>query len=180
MNLILFGFKKCGKTYYGLKVAQRMHMRFLDTDLLIEELYTKRYHQTHNCKEIVDRHGLEVFRELEQQVIYSLVQIDNCVVALGGGAVFQENNVEHLKKVGTLVYIKASKEVIKHRILSGEIPAYIDKKHPQDSFESMYKERKPIYERIQAFCVDTENKTEEQVVTLLCNLVESIKAHYGK
>jgi len=40
MNLILFGFKKCGKTYYGKRIAKELGLPFLDTDQRLEEIYS--------------------------------------------------------------------------------------------------------------------------------------------
>lgn len=180
MNLILFGYKKCGKTYYGLKLAHKMHMHYLDTDQMIEELFTARLHQTLTCKQIVQHHGLHLLRELEKQVIYSLEHVDNTVIALGGGAVLDEGNVEHLKKIGALVYLKTNKEILKKRILSGELPSYIDPEDPVGSFEDMYIHRKPFYEKVPGFTIDTDHQSEQEVVSRLCDLVETLKAASGE
>lgn len=180
MNLILFGYKKCGKTYYGLKVAHKMHMHYFDTDQMIEELFTSRFHQTLSCKQIVEKHGIHQLRELEKQVIYSFSQVKNSVIALGGGVVLDETNVEHLTKIGTLVYLKTPREVLKKRILSGELPSYIDPKDPVGSFEDMYMHRKPFYEKIPAIVIDVENKTEEEIEKLLCDLVVTTRIANGE
>ena len=98
MNLLLFGFKRCGKTYLGLKVAQKMHMHFLDTDQMIEDLFTARHHKTLACREIVHDHGIHFFRELEKQVIYSLENTTNTVIALGGGSVLDQANARAYRR----------------------------------------------------------------------------------
>lgn len=180
MNMILFGFKKCGKTYFGLTVAQKMHMHFIDTDQKIEELYQSRYHKKLSCKQIAEHHGLNTLRELEKQAIFSLEKIDNAVVALGGGAVLDKENVDYLQKIGSLVYLRAEKESLKTRILSGDIPAYIDMADPIQSFEEMYTNRLGVYETIQAFKVDTQNKSEQQIVQILCDLIEVIRVSHGQ
>lgn len=180
MNLILFGFKKSGKTYLGLKVAAEMRMHFLDTDQMVEELFTARYHKVLSSKQIVTHHGMHLFRELEKQVIFSLKGIDNTVIALGGGSILDKDNLDHLTKTGTLVYIKTDKETLKKRMLSGEIPSYIDPVDPIGSFEELYKHRIPFYEKVPAFSVDTSARSESQVMQILCDLVESVRASYGQ
>ena len=154
-------------------------MQYLDTDQMIESLFTSRFHQTLPCKQIVIHHGIHLLRELEKQVIYSLSHIKNTVIALGGGAVLDETNVNHLQNIGTLVYLKTDKETLKKRILSGELPSYIDTKNPVKSFEDMYADRKPFYEKIPAFTIDTDQKSEEEVVRLLSDIVESIRGSEG-
>ncbi|MBM3199226.1 MAG: shikimate kinase, partial [Chlamydiae bacterium] len=74
MNIILFGFKKCGKTYYGLQLAKKLHMHFVDTDLMIEELYTKIHHQTLPYRDIAKKHGFAFFRNLEKHAVAQLAQ----------------------------------------------------------------------------------------------------------
>jgi shikimate kinase len=179
MNLILFGYKKSGKTYFGLELARMRKMRFIDTDLLTEELYTARYHQCLSCKEIVKHHGLNLLRELEKQVIFSLTDLHHTVVALGGGIVLDKENLAHLMKIGSLVYLKADKEALKKRILSGEIPSYLDCNDLHASFEKMYHERLPIYESIPAFVIDTHLKTEKQILHILNDYCESVEASHG-
>lgn len=180
MNLLLFGYKKSGKSYYGLKVANKMHMNFLDTDLLVEELYLKKHHKSLNCKQIVLHHGRRAFQELEREVICGLDEIENTVIALGGSTVLDESNVLHLKKIGTLVYLKADKKTIMERILRGELPSYIDPENPVASFEKMYQERLSIYEHIGSFIIDTSHKTEEQITKLLCEHVDTLRGFNGK
>ena len=179
MNLLLFGYKKSGKSYYGLKVADKMHMNFIDTDLLVQELYTKKHHKTLTCKEIVLHHGRQAFQDLEKEVICSLDDIENSVIALGGSTVLDEKNVLHLKKIGSLVYLKTDKKTLMERILRGELPSYIDPKNPMESFEKMYEERLPIYEHIGSFIIDTSHKTEEQVTKLLCEHVHTLRGFNG-
>ncbi len=164
MNIFLFGFKKCGKTYFGMKLAQKLHRDFLESDHLIEELYTAEYHQTLSYREIAKKHGFAFFRELEKSAVSLLVQKKQCIVSLGGGLVLDPGNIERLKQVGTVIYLKAPKAVLKTKILSGEIPHYLDPQHPAESFEKLYEERMPIYEKISTHVVDIENKSEEKIL----------------
>ncbi|MBI3236336.1 MAG: hypothetical protein HYZ48_01300 [Chlamydiales bacterium] len=39
MNTILIGFKSCGKTYFGKKLAEHLSLPFIETDSLIEKEY---------------------------------------------------------------------------------------------------------------------------------------------
>jgi len=181
MNLILFGFKKCGKTYYGLKLAQALHTKFIDTDLLIEELYTKIHHHTLSYREIVKKHGFPFFRNLEKHAVSLLAHEKNSVISLGGGVVLDQDNVDRLQKMGTLIYLKTSKKTLKHRILSEDPPSFFDPNHLSDSFENLYRERLPVYENIAAEIIDTHGLTEEQLLNKLVFLAHELKAQkYGK
>ena len=39
MNIILIGFKNCGKTTIGKMLASTLNYKFVDTDILLEKYY---------------------------------------------------------------------------------------------------------------------------------------------
>jgi len=181
MNIILFGFKKCGKTYYGLKAAQKLHMHFVDSDLLLEEHYRKIHHEEIHYREIAKKHGFPFFRALEKHVVSSLMQQKNSIISLGGGVVLDPENVERLRQIGTLVYIKTPKKILEQRILSSDPPAYMDSLHPLESFEKMYMERLPVYEEVKALEIDTEGLSENEIIDIICDLIKKMHGkHDGK
>ncbi|HSX04041.1 MAG TPA: shikimate kinase [Rhabdochlamydiaceae bacterium] len=164
MNLILFGFKGCGKTHFGKLVADRLHLPFLDIDHLIEQAYFKQFHLPFSCRQIALEKGNGYFRALEKESVHSLGNIKNYIIALGGGTVLDENNVTFLKQLGKLLYLKIDKETLKKRILSHELPSYLDPDDPEESFENMYHDRKEKYEAIGAKAIDLQNKSDEEVI----------------
>ncbi|MCX6988325.1 MAG: hypothetical protein NTZ52_02300 [Chlamydiae bacterium] len=173
MNLLLFGFKQCGKTYLGLRVAQKMQMHFIDTNHMIEHLFTARYHKILTCQEIIHHHGVHFFSELEKQVIYSLENTKNTVIALGSEAVLDQTNVDHLVKIGTLVYLETDKEILERRMFSLELPPAIDRKDLQASFKAMYENRSLIYQHIPSLVINTGHHAEEHIIKMLRDIVSS-------
>lgn len=167
-HILLFGFKKCGKTYYGMKTAQKLHREFIETDHLVEELYVTEYHQSLPYREISKKHGFSFFQELEKRAVSLVAQKKRCVVSLGGGIVLDPENIARLQEIGTFVYLKTPKHLLKTRILSGDVPNYFDPKHPDLSFEKIYQEREPLYERIAAHIIDVGGKTEEEIIKEIC------------
>ena len=107
-----------------------LHMKFIDSDLLIEEVYTKIYHQALSYREIAKKHGFAFFRNLEKHAVSLLAQEKNSVISLGGGVLLDEENVARLQKLGPLIYLKTPKNVLKRRILSQDPPAFFDPQHP--------------------------------------------------
>ncbi len=171
MNLILFGFKGCGKTHFGKKLAQEMHRPFIDTDSLIEEFYAEQKGERISAREIYRKMGKEGFRALESEAILSLEKVKDSIIALGGGAVLDPSNVEFLKKLGALVYLEASPEILKERVMREEMPAFLDEKDPSRAFIEMIHERKPLYESIPARRVNTENLDEAGVLAALRSIL---------
>lgn len=166
-NWILFGFKRCGKTYFGLRLAQKMNRPFLDIDSLIEQKNGL------PCREIALQFGDPYFRELESHTVRSL-QCHNTIIALGGGTILFQNNLNHLKKLGTFIYLKCPKETLKQRLLTPPLPSYLNPDHPEDSFEKIYSTRIKQYETIPAHHIDLQAKSDTQILEELWHLTNSV------
>jgi shikimate kinase len=167
MNIILFGFKRCGKTHFGKLLAKKLKRPFVDTDHLIEEAHGEK------CRQIALKIGDSAFRDLEKQAVASLEMQKESVISVGGGAILDPDNAKKLAKLGTLVYLQLDKETLKKRLLSGELPSYLDPKDPESSFEAMYQERKAIYEQIPALKIDIAGKNEQEIIDLI---IEGLKS----
>lgn len=171
MNLLLFGFKASGKTHFGKLLSHKMHRPFIDTDDLIVELYKKDTDKQRNCRQIHKELGEEPFRGLETRALHLLKHVQNSIIALGGGAILNPKNVEFLQTVGALVYLKASPEKLKARILKDEIPSFLDPKDPEGSFYRMIQEREPLYRGIRARVIDTDALDEAGVLAALSSIL---------
>ncbi len=171
MNLILFGYKAAGKTHFGKKLAAEIHRPFIDTDDLILELYKKETKHQGTLRHIHEQLGEKPFRDLETRALLLLKGIDHSIIALGGGAPLRAENVAYLQKMGALVYLKTSVEKLKKKMLSGELPSFLDPKNPEKSFHDMIQERDPIYRSIPAQVIDTDALDEAGVIAALRSIL---------
>ncbi len=179
MNLILFGFKGSGKTHFGKLLSIEMHRPFIDTDDLASELFTKETGKKRNAKQISEELGEPGFRALETRTLELLQNVQNSIIALGGGAVLKPENVELLQKIGQLVFLKAAPGKIKERMFKGDLPSFLDKKDPEGSFWKMIQEREPIYRSIPARSVDTDVLDEPGVLAALKSIFLLEEPHLG-
>ena len=161
-NIILYGFKSSGKTSVGQQIAQQLNMNFIDVDRVIEKIYGKRNFVAMGARKIYHTEGDKYFRNLEKDAILSLINVENTVIATGGGSVLDPNNVAVLKKIGKLVYLKTTKETIKTRLLSNQ-SRLLDDKDFTNSFETMYESRIATYESIADMAIDTNEKDVETI-----------------
>ncbi|HGJ64629.1 TPA: shikimate kinase, partial [bacterium] len=95
-NIILVGFMGTGKTSVGLRLAEILRMKFVDTDGLIE------VDSGMSISDMFAQMGEEYFREKETMIIESVSKLDNQVIATGGGAVKREININNLKSNGII------------------------------------------------------------------------------
>lgn len=84
-----------GKTTTGRLLAELAGLEFVDSDQEIER-GTRR-----TCANIKINSGESTFRELEESVVLSLLDRQDCVIALGGGAWMQFNVREKAQQLGT-------------------------------------------------------------------------------
>jgi shikimate kinase len=180
MNLILFGFKSCGKTTLGKMIAIRMNRPFFDTDNMLEQLHYQWTGDQLHFREIYKKIGEDAFRKLESDVVQQLKGIKNAIIALGGGLILDPKNTAFLAKLGQLIYLKVSKETLKRRILSKELPSFLNPADPEGSFEQFYNERRAKYEAVPAISVDLETKTQDQVVLELSALILNVEESHGQ
>lgn len=173
MNLILFGYKSSGKTFFGNRLARELGKLFIDTDQLVEELYKKEFGEERDCRQISLKIGEEGFRKLESKVIDALKGGTHAIIAVGGGTVLNPENCLKLVSLGRLIYLEGDKETIKRRIFSNGIPSFLDPNDPENSFERMYEERKPIYEKVSTVKVKIQGKTVQQILNELKDLYQA-------
>ncbi len=146
-SIILFGFKGCGKTYYGKRVAALCGWVFKDTDILIEDLYMHRTGTRLSCRDICLKEGWPFFRSLEKEVVQCLRADPYTVLAVGGGTVLDADSCKHLENLGVLVYLSVGKDALKLRM---------EKDPPLYCFDEVYEHRKSIYENISAITIHAE------------------------
>lgn len=110
MNIILIGYRGSGKTSVGRELARLLERPFFDSDRMVFAKTGK------TVREIVEAGGWPAFREAEKAVIGELSALEQAVIALGGGAVMDPENVGALRERGTFVWLRAEPETLARRI----------------------------------------------------------------
>jgi len=174
MNIFLIGYRCTGKTTVGRSLAKRLERLFFDTDLeLVKEQGIK-------IPEIVGKKGWAAFRDIEKRVIQCACERDNQVVATGGGAVLDEENVKRMKERGVLVWLRADIKTIEKRIIEDNTtqdfrPALTSKGSVEEIRETLLA-RNPFYERAMDFFVDTDSMDIEAVSDRIIQNLKKIES----
>jgi shikimate kinase len=166
-SLVLIGMKSCGKTTIGKILARRLELTFTDMDAEIERLHAQQKGERLRFREIFARYGKDYFRDLETSALRNLDEskLDHpCVLATGGGLPLAEANRPLLKKLGTIVFLDATPEVLLARILPRGIPAFFP--YPDDparSLTELLAVRRPIYQSLAQISVVCQSEPPESV-----------------
>jgi shikimate kinase len=104
---------------------------------------------------------------------------DNQVVATGGGAVLDEENVKRMKDSGVLVWLRAEIETIEKRIVEDHStqdfrPALTSKGSVEEIRETLLA-RNPFYERAMDIFVDTDSMDIDAVCEMIIQNLNKIE-----
>ena len=166
MNIVLIGYRGTGKSTVGRRLAARLGRECLSTDA---EIVTR---AKRTIPEIVAQEGWEYFRDLESAVCRDLAGRDQLVIDTGGGAILRPQNVEALKKNGTLFWLTAPVETIAKRIGGdNQRPSLTGTKSFVEEIQDVLREREPKYQAAADHVIPTDGRTIDQLVETLFALL---------
>jgi shikimate kinase len=98
----------------GQRLARRLKRRFVDLDRAIEK------REGMKVGEIFERKGEDYFRKAEKLVLSEVLGHDGQVIATGGGAIMDEENLRLLKERSFLVWLTAPVHILLQRSGGGK------------------------------------------------------------
>ncbi len=148
-----------GKSTVGVLLAKALSRGFVDTDLVVQSAEGRR------LQDIVDADGVDRFRAIEELHVLGL-RVSNSVIATGGSVPYSERAMGHLKRDGVVVYLQLPLAAVLARITNMDSRGIAI--GPGQSFEALYAERVPLYERWADLRVDCDGLGHEDVVARTC------------
>lgn len=154
-NIVLIGMPGSGKSTVGVVLAKKMGYCFVDSDLVIQERYDRLLH------DLIEEYGVEGFWKLENDVNASL-NLHKSVIATGGSAIYGEEAMDHLHKIGTVVYLQLPYEEVNERL--GDLDARGVTLRPGQNLWDLYQERLPLYEKYADVTIHCSGKMLREIV----------------
>ncbi len=162
MNIVLIGYRGTGKTTVATLLASALGMPQICLDEEIVRRTEKR------IPDIVADHGWGYFRDLESEVVKDFAAKDGWVIDSGGGVILRTENVQNLRRNGTLVWLTAPPSVLIDRIKDDtERPALKDGKTFLEEVEEVLEERLPLYRSAADWTIDVSESTPEEVASAI-------------
>ena len=121
---------------------------------------------------IFEVEGEPGFRKREAETIERVVQLENIVLATGGGAILNQINREHLKNRGCVIYLHARPEELAKRVGQDRNRPLLRGADPLVRLKELYLARDPLYREIADLVVETGRQS---VSTLIGNLLPRIE-----
>lgn len=146
-----------GKTVVGRRLARSLGWSFVDLDAVIEA--------GEGCavREIFAGRGEGYFRQREKEALGQVLEGSGQVIALGGGAVVDRDNLRLLKERSLLVWLKVSPRTVLGRVGETDDRPLLRGPDRLKRIEELSAQREAIYAEAD-ITVDTDELTVDQVV----------------
>ncbi len=153
-NIVLIGMPSSGKTTVGKLIAKKLARPFSDTDELITKVAGE------SIPEIFKKQGEKGFRRLECDVIANAASLSGNVIATGGGAVLNRQNVNNLMQNGRIFFLDRALDLL---IPTEDRPLG----STREDIEKRYRERYALYREACHYHVDASGDAEEVANTII-------------
>ena len=140
-NICLIGLMGAGKSVIGKLLAKELRMRYYDSDNLIEKKLNKSINQ------IFSDHGESYFRNIEEDIVLSLLDKKNCVISLGGGSILSELTRKALFINSYSVYLKVDIEILYERLKKSKKRPLIFNKNIKEKLIHLTQDRNKYYRK---------------------------------
>lgn len=167
-NIILVGPMGAGKSTIGRQLAKALGRKFYDSDREIEKRTGV------SISWIFEMEGEAGFREREQRVIEELVELNNIVLATGGGAVLAEENRRTFRKNGIVVYLSASLEQLYRRTAKDKKRPLLQTDDRQQKIRDLVKQRDPLYREVADIVLKTADQSVQQTINDVLHKLKKI------
>ena len=158
-NIVLIGMPSSGKTTVGRILAEKCGKELADTD----EYIVKKIGMP--IADFFAKHGEAEFRKIEKETVAGLASTGGKIIATGGGAVLDAENVRALKQNGVLVFLDRRPENL---IATDDRPLA----SRRSALEKLYAERYDIYCAAAEVHIDANTTPEAEADVILKELGE--------
>lgn len=173
-TIYLAGYHGVGKSMIGKLIASRKELKYIDTDLFIEEKENK------SIEEIINSNGIDYYNNLAKYILKNSIE-QGMIVSVSSDLPKDEENRKLIKTSGRVIYLRAKAETICENLKTD----YAQRPELKNNFsvftvEKKINEMKPYYEELANYIIDVDNKKVSAVfreALAIYNFANKVKCH---
>ena len=163
-NLILIGNMAVGKSTIGRLLAKKLNLKFYDSDYIIEKKTKMK------IVEIFQKKGEPYFRNLEKKITLNLLNKNNCVISLGGGAFINEKVRKATQKNNTTIWLNWDLKTLIDRIKKNN-KRPVASNLSNNELKDLLINRSKIYSKAN-YKIDCENMQKKEIINKIIQLLK--------
>ena len=152
-----------GKSTIGRLLAKKLNLKFFDTDFIIEKKTKMK------IVEIFQKKGEPYFRNLEKKITLNLLNKNNCVISLGGGAFINEVVRKVSQKDNATIWLNWNLKTLIDRIKKNN-KRPVASNLSNNELKDLLIYRSKIYSKAN-YKIDCENMQKKEIVNKIIQLL---------
>ena len=164
MRLVLIGFMGSGKSSVGRALATKLGVKLVDLDIETLKLSGKS-----SITEIFTESGEKYFRELESKACAETKNLQDVVIASGGGVITRQDNMQTLKANKTkIIFLRTKFHTIVERLRGvSDLPLFTS----LEQGLNLFNERASIYQKYADLIIDTD---EDDIAAVAGKILQAL------
>ena len=163
-NLILTGSPASGKSSIGRILAQKLNLKFFDTDFIIEKKTKMK------IAEIFEKKGEKKFRKLEKKITLNLLNKSNSVISLGGGTFINKVIRKVAQKKAITIWLHWGPKTLIERIRKNN-KRPITKNLSDTELKDLIISRSKFYSKAK-YKINCENMDKKEIINKIIEILK--------
>ncbi len=161
----MIGFMGSGKSSVSLQLADMTGVPKAEMD----QILTDREEMT--IAEIFANKGEPYFREQETELLREFGTTGPQIISCGGGVVMKEENVQIMRKSGTIVCLAATPDVIYERVKDSRERPLLNGNMNVEYIAELMEARRPFYEKAADITIETSHMRIDKVAEAILEAI---------
>ena len=173
-TIILIGMMGAGKTTTGFTLAQRLNIKFIDSDREIEKA------ENASIVDIFNTKGEEYFKKLERKIISKILNTHQPQVLSIGGNAFDDESIRALIKERAIsVFLDVEFDTLLERVKRKNTRPLLEQGNKGEILKDLYDKKIPIY-READITVNTTYLNRDTAINVIMGSISQYIRDYEK
>lgn len=156
MHIFLYGPMGAGKSTIGKLLARKLNLPFVDSDQVIEATAGM------SISQLMSERGETACRDMESAALKQIVNDQDSVIALGGGALLRDENRNMVENNGSVIFLVAEMDTLTGRLHADSNKRPLLMGDLETKLSTVLEKRKGHYDSF-PFRVQVDDRTPEQI-----------------